>query len=77
MVDQPGTYAIHIKEALGTLSVAFEEFDIQITQHGTILTGYFPDQAALHGVLGRIRDLCLTLISVERVADESDNEEQA
>jgi hypothetical protein len=32
----------------------------------TILSGQLPDQAALHGLLERIRDLNLTLISVSR-----------
>ena len=32
----------------------------------TLLSGRLPDQAALHGVLARIGDLNLTLISVER-----------
>ena len=33
----------------------------------TILTGPVADQAALHGLLIRIRDLNLTLLSVERI----------
>jgi len=32
----------------------------------TLLSGWLPDQAALHGLLERIRDLNLTLISATR-----------
>jgi hypothetical protein len=33
----------------------------------TILSGWLPDQTALFGVLARIRDLNLTLVSVKRL----------
>ena len=36
----------------------------------TVLVGAVVDQAALHGVLNGIRDLGLTIISVQRVSSE-------
>ena len=36
----------------------------------TVLVGPVVDQAALHGVLNGIRDLGLTIISVQRVSSE-------
>jgi hypothetical protein len=44
----------------------------------TLLSGSLPDQAALHGLLERIRDLNLTLISVvsgSGAATDADKEE--
>jgi len=35
----------------------------------TLLVGPVVDQAALHGVLARIRDLALPLLSVDRLID--------
>jgi hypothetical protein len=32
----------------------------------TLLGGFLPDQSALHGLLNRIRDMNLVLISVEK-----------
>jgi hypothetical protein len=34
----------------------------------TTLTGPLADQAALHGVLNKLRDLALPIVSVQRVA---------
>lgn len=33
----------------------------------TLIAGVVPDQAALHGLLARVRDLGLPLISVQRI----------
>jgi hypothetical protein len=35
---------------------------------GTVLHGSLPDQAALFGVLGQIRNLNLTLVEVKRIS---------
>jgi len=40
----------------------------------TILSGPIRDQAALYGILVKMRDLALFLISVEYIADESRTE---
>jgi hypothetical protein len=39
----------------------------------TVIAGQVADQAALHGVLQRVRDLGLPLLSVERVDHDSDS----
>jgi hypothetical protein len=62
-------YDIRVK---GHLDLRWSEwFDgLQITNEPngvTLLSGYIPDQAALHGVLARVRDLNLQLISVTSV----------
>lgn len=43
---------------------------IHTAEGDTLLTCTIPDQAALHGILGRCRDLGLTLISVNTLIDE-------
>jgi hypothetical protein len=39
----------------------------------TVLSGPLPDQSALYGILNRIRDLGLTLVSVNCVDSDSDD----
>jgi len=49
----------------------FDGMTIRHEDNGeTLLTGSLPDQAALHGILNRLRDLGIQLISVNPVEDE-------
>ncbi len=62
----PAHYRIKLKGHLDNKwSDWFEPMDICIQGRDTVLTGPVADQAALHGLLIRIRDLNLTLLSVE------------
>jgi hypothetical protein len=50
----------------------FNKMKISYDGENTALSGYVPDQAALHGILNQIRDLNLKLISVNP-ANEQNN----
>ena len=53
----------------------FEEMAISSQDGKTILTGQVADQAALHGLFIRLRDLNLILLQVERIdPDQEDNQ---
>ncbi|MGD9100942.1 MAG: hypothetical protein PVF45_10720 [Anaerolineae bacterium] len=67
--DKLGTYEIRVKGTLDEKwSDWFDGFSITPQADGeTLLTGPVADQAALHGLLGNIRDLGLPLLSVQRV----------
>jgi hypothetical protein len=43
----------------------------------TVLTGPVIDQAALHGILARIRDLGVPLLSVKRLSQDQGNTERS
>lgn len=70
MQDEPALYQIRLKGHLGSQwSTYFEGFTLKNSENGeALLTGVVVDQAALHGVLAKIRDLGLPLLSVNRVA---------
>ena len=65
---RPIDYRIRLKGRLDSgWSEWFESMAISTAGNDTVLIGPVLDQASLHGLLIRIRDLNLTLISVERL----------
>jgi hypothetical protein len=68
-------YQIRIKGHLGPRwSTWFEDLAITVEDNGdTLLTGPVVDQAALHGLLRKVRDLGLTLLSVVRIGADEHN----
>jgi len=66
--NQPTAYQIRIKGHLGRQWTDwFGGLTITLEDNGdTLLTGPVVDQAALHGLLRKVRDLGLPLVSVNR-----------
>lgn len=63
---QPTVYQIRIRGHLGVeWTDWFEGLTISLEEDGnTLLTGPVVDQAALHGILKKVRDLGMPLVSV-------------
>lgn len=64
--DQPAIYQIRLKGQLDALWTDwFGGMAVTLTGDGdTLLTGPVADQAALHGLLRKVRDLGIPLVSV-------------
>jgi hypothetical protein len=67
--NQPIVYQIRVKSHLGSdWTDWFQGLTITLEENGdTLLTGPVIDQAALHGLLKRVRDLGISLVSVNPV----------
>ena len=76
--DESGLYEIRLKGHLDDRWADwFEGLTITLEDQGdTLLTGLVVDQAALHGLLKKVRDLGMPLVSVSPLehgqADQSD-----
>lgn len=66
--DEPVVYQIRLKGHMGQQwRTWFEGLTIRLEENGeTLLTGSVLDQAALHGLLKKVRDLGLPLLAVNR-----------
>ncbi len=63
-----GSYEIRIKGRVGeTILASFDDLDAEIEPAETVLRADDLDQAALHGVLERVRALGLELLEVRQV----------
>ena len=67
--SQPTVYQIRVKGHLGSQwKDWFGGLTVTLEDNGeTLLTGPVVDQAALHGLLRKVRDLGIPLVSVVRV----------
>ena len=72
MSEEKDGYVIYQIKVKGVLAEQWSDWfnGMSLTPHSnedTILTGAIRDQAALHGLLNKIRDMGLPLLSVKRV----------
>jgi hypothetical protein len=64
----PARYEIRVQGVLDAHWAAwFGNLQIENDGTQTIMSGSFADQSALHGVLAKVRDLGLSLMSVHRL----------
>jgi hypothetical protein len=69
--DKASVYQIRIQGSLDpSWSDWFDGFSIIVQGGETLLEGTVIDQAALHGILAKINDLGLTIISVTKLPQD-------
>lgn len=75
-LTHPASYEIRVKGQLTeSWSDWFDGLTVTTEANGeTMLTGWFWDQSGLHGVLMKVRDLAITLLTVTRIEPEPGDE---
>ena len=77
----PARYEIRVADVLDARwAIWFDGLQISGQGEETVICGLLADQPALHGLLTKVRDLGLCLISVRRLGvgqDETRNHDQA
>lgn len=78
MTSMPDFYQIRVKGHLSPkLAAWFDEFTVTNEPDGSaVLSGFIVDQSALYGVLLKIHNLGLTLLSVNHVEPYQDEASQ-
>jgi hypothetical protein len=69
-----GRYEIRVRGLLAQRwSSWFDDLRVEHRGQDTVISGHLPDQAALHGLLTKLRDLGLFLISVTHLGATDDD----
>lgn len=79
-INGPAYYEFRVRGRLSPQSESwFQGMEIAVDESvkpvQSIIRGYIEDQAALYGLISRIRDLGLTLLSVQRIIEEEEKDE--
>lgn len=76
--NEPMAYQIRLKGHLDRSWMEwFDGLTITLEENGeTLLTGQAIDQASLHGLLKKVRDLGMPLLSVNRVPDPTSGQDK-
>jgi hypothetical protein len=70
---RPESYEIRVEGVLGEgWSTWFEGLRVSADGTQTVIAGQLADQSALHGVLAKVRDLGMRLVSVRRMDADDD-----
>jgi hypothetical protein len=79
--NKPAYYEFRVRDRISSQSAAwFEGMELAVDETAepaqALIKGYMEDQAALYGLISRIRDLGLTLVSVNQIEQKEEDAEK-